>query len=162
MYKFKKNQITVINTNMLAFQMEKLKMFLYIKLSFHPCEKCNCISISQMGKATEKEKVIYSISESAKIRRQKSWFPGLQSKHLNSLFLPAQEIFPSLKMLFKDSEDVPNSRRVLLQTGKHLLPSQALPKNNMHRSKESDCNTTVQNPCWSKFLVLYEYQMVLI
>lgn len=147
MYKFKKNQITVINTNMLAFQMEKLKMFLHIKLSFHPCEERNCISILQMGEATEKGKVIYSIFESAKIRRQESWFPGLQPNHLNSLFLPAQEIFPSLKMLFKDSEDVLNSRRVLPQAGKHLLPSQALPKNNMHKSKESNCNTIVQNHC---------------
>lgn len=38
-----------------------------------------------MGKATEKEEVIYSISESAKTRSQESWFPGLQLNHVNTL-----------------------------------------------------------------------------
>lgn len=39
MYKLKKNQITMINMSGFAFQMEKLKVFYHIKLSYHHCEE---------------------------------------------------------------------------------------------------------------------------
>lgn len=88
MYKLKKNQITMINMSGFAFQMEKLKVFYHIKLSYHHCEEylqvCLHYANAEGNRRRGGDLQYLWLGQNQK---PKSWFPDLQLnlKTLSSL-----------------------------------------------------------------------------